>query len=68
MTEDYLSDKEYIVLDSLARGLSNQEISEQQGISVNTVKFHLKNIYRRLKLKNRVEAAGWFRDQSNHQN
>ena len=62
MNKTHLSEKENIILKSLAAGLSNGEISERQGISVNTVKFHLKNIYRRLNLKNRVEAAGWYRD------
>lgn len=41
----------------LALGRSNDEIARRPFISVNTVKFHLHEIYERLGVHNRVEAA-----------
>jgi NarL family two-component system response regulator LiaR len=52
-----LTEKEREVLVFLARGLSNQEISQQLNISIATVKYHLTNIFTKLGAKNRVEAA-----------
>jgi DNA-binding NarL/FixJ family response regulator len=45
------------VLNAVARGLSNREIGEQLWISEQTVKFHLRNIYRKLGFSSRTEAA-----------
>ncbi len=45
------------ILASLTRGMSNQEISNQYHISVATVKYHLTNIFSKLGVRNRVEAA-----------
>lgn len=53
--------QEMKILESLSAGASNTEISRSLDISVNTVKFHLKSIYRKLNTRNRVEAAGRFR-------
>jgi DNA-binding NarL/FixJ family response regulator len=39
---------ESAVLDAVARGLSNREIGRQLWISEQTVKFHLRNVYRKL--------------------
>lgn len=52
-----LTDKEREILALLVNGLSNQEISNQLFISMATVKFHLKNIFIKLRAKNRVEAV-----------
>jgi two-component system, NarL family, response regulator LiaR len=52
-----LTDKEREILVLLAKGLSNQEISDRLYISIATVKFHLTNIFTKLGAKNRVEAA-----------
>ncbi|MEZ4869626.1 MAG: response regulator transcription factor [Caldilineaceae bacterium] len=61
-----LSAREREVLDALARGLPNAEISAQLNISENTVRFHLKNIYEKLGVTNRTEAVAWrFRQQGN---
>jgi DNA-binding CsgD family transcriptional regulator/PAS domain-containing protein len=43
------------VIEMLALNLSNKEISSRLGISVNTVKFHLNNAYRKTGAKNRAE-------------
>jgi two-component system, NarL family, response regulator LiaR len=52
-----LTGKEREVLTYLAKGLSNQEISQKLNISLATVKYHLNNIFTKLGAKNRVEAA-----------
>jgi NarL family two-component system response regulator LiaR len=54
---DDLTPTERKILASLARGMSNQEISNQFSISVSTVKYHLTNIFSKLGVRNRVEAA-----------
>jgi DNA-binding NarL/FixJ family response regulator len=52
-----LSRRQLEVLEQLALGRSNDEIARRLFISVNTVKFHLHEIYERLGVHNRVEAA-----------
>ena len=52
-----LSERETAVLDAVARGLSNREIGRQLWISEQTVKFHLRNVYRKLGISSRTEAA-----------
>ncbi len=52
-----LSDRETDILRLLVQGYSNVEIAERLYLSVNTVKTHMKHIYEKLDVKNRVEAA-----------
>lgn len=52
-----LSEREAAVLAAVARGLSNREIGRQLWISEQTVKFHLRNVYRKLGITSRTEAA-----------
>jgi DNA-binding NarL/FixJ family response regulator len=54
-----LSSRELEVLQLVAKGLSNREISETLFISEHTVKSHLKNILSKLHLDNRVQLAGY---------
>jgi two-component system, sensor histidine kinase LadS len=51
-----LSLREREIFDLIILGKSNKEIAETLNISVNTVKFHVKNIYEKLQIKNRKEA------------
>lgn len=51
-----LTDQEEKVLNLIAEGLLNKEIASQMQISLNTVKFHVKNIYRKLSVQSRVQA------------
>ena len=52
-----LSEREYEVLSHLCGGHSYKKIGELLFVSPNTVRFHLKNIYRKLKVKSRYEAV-----------
>jgi DNA-binding NarL/FixJ family response regulator len=52
-----LSERQREVLELLALGASNGEIAERLYISINTVKFHVREIYAALGVRNRVEAA-----------
>lgn len=55
---DPLSERELEVLRLLAGGHTNDEIGRSLYVSANTVKAHLKSIYRKLDVNSRHEAAG----------
>ncbi|MGZ4619006.1 MAG: LuxR C-terminal-related transcriptional regulator [Frankiaceae bacterium] len=57
-----LTDREAAVLRYLPTLLTNAELAEQMYISVNTVKAHLKSLYRKLEVPNRREAVHRARD------
>lgn len=57
-----LSYQEQRVLRLLVAGRSNPEIARSLVVSINTVKAHVKNIYRKLNVSNRVEASELARD------
>jgi len=52
-----LTERETAILAALARGLSNEAIGKELWVAEQTVKFHLTNIYRKLGVSNRTEAA-----------
>jgi DNA-binding NarL/FixJ family response regulator len=52
-----LTERQLELLGLLARGMSNKEIARTLGISPATVKVHLKDIYKRLDVSNRAQAA-----------
>jgi DNA-binding NarL/FixJ family response regulator len=52
-----LTERELAVVHAVARGLSNKEIAKELWITEQTVKFHLGNIFRKLAVANRTEAA-----------
>jgi DNA-binding NarL/FixJ family response regulator len=52
-----LSGREVEILQCVARGLSNRAIASELWLSDQTVKFHLHNVYRKLGVSNRTEAA-----------
>jgi DNA-binding NarL/FixJ family response regulator len=56
-TIDYgLTERELEVLEHLSKGLSYEQIADNLFISYGTVRKHVENIYRKLKVNNRVEA------------
>jgi DNA-binding CsgD family transcriptional regulator len=54
-----LSDRELEILQLVAAGLTNQEISEKLDISKRTVDNHISNILTKTKTDNRVELVRW---------
>ncbi len=56
-----LSAQEERVLRLLAAGWSNQEIARELIISVNTVKYHIKHLYQKLGVSNRLQASAQAR-------
>lgn len=52
-----LTKRESEILDLLAKGMRNQEIANQLAISLATVKRHIQNIYSKLGINSRTEAA-----------
>lgn len=56
-----LSGREKEVLQLLSEGLQYKEIAERLFLSTETVKKHMKNIYQKLHVQNKVEAVNKFR-------
>ena len=54
--ENLLSVRENEIFELIVASKSNQEIANQLNISLNTVKFHIKNIYEKLQVKSRKEV------------
>ncbi len=52
-----LTDHELRILNMLEAGYPNKQIAQELNISLNTVKYHLKNIYGKLGVVNRTQAA-----------
>jgi DNA-binding NarL/FixJ family response regulator len=52
-----LTEREIVILQAVARGLPNRKIGSELWVTEQTVKFHLTNIYRKLGVSNRTEAA-----------
>ena len=56
-TKYQLSVRELSVLKLLVKGKSNEEIAKELNISIHTAKAHTGNIFRKLSVKDRVQAA-----------
>ncbi|HEX4035805.1 MAG TPA: response regulator transcription factor [Solirubrobacteraceae bacterium] len=56
-----LTPRQLEVLKLMAHGHSNEEIARRLGLQRNTVKFHVSQIFRRLGVRNRIEAAARLR-------
>lgn len=57
---DELTEREKEVLELLSQGLLYKEIADKKFISIDTVKKHVGNIYRKLHVNNKVEAINKF--------
>ena len=55
-----LTEREAEILALIAKGHSNLQMAESLRLSENTVKFHLRNIFAKLEVANRTEAAAQF--------
>jgi DNA-binding NarL/FixJ family response regulator len=54
-----LTERELEILRLMADGFSNSQLARMLWLSEQTVKFHLSNVYRKLGVSNRTEAARW---------
>jgi DNA-binding NarL/FixJ family response regulator len=55
-----LTEREKVVLAALAEGLRNAQIADRLGVTGNTVKFHLQNLFMKLGVRTRTEAVAWY--------
>jgi len=58
--QNMLSVREQAVLDFLAQGLAYKQIGDQLGISINTIRTHLRHIYEKLHVQSRTEAVAKY--------
>jgi two-component system nitrate/nitrite response regulator NarP len=58
--------RERTLLAALARGLNNKALARELDISVNTVKFHLRNLYEKLSLSSRAQAIAFYYSSGAH--
>jgi DNA-binding NarL/FixJ family response regulator len=56
-----LSTREREILELIIRGLSNKEIADRLSVSISTLRWHLKQIYKKLHVHSRVEVVIKFR-------
>ena len=55
-----LTHREMEVLAAAATGLTTKEIATAQGVTPNTIKFHLRNVYEKLGVSNRSQAIAIY--------
>ncbi|MEP5612257.1 MAG: LuxR C-terminal-related transcriptional regulator [Cyclobacteriaceae bacterium] len=63
--KETLSEREFDILQLALTDKTNREIADEIFVSVNTVKYHLKNIYEKLGVSNRKEALQYVIKPSN---
>jgi two-component system nitrate/nitrite response regulator NarP len=51
-----LTHREHDLLAALENGRSNAQLAREFGVSINTVKFHLRNLFGKLDVRNRTQA------------
>ena len=55
-----LTRRELEILSSLAAGRTNKEIAARKGVSTNTVKYHIRNLFEKLGVSNRGQAIALY--------
>ena len=58
--EDQLTAKELQIIHALTEGLSYKLIADRISVSIDTVRFHIKNIYRKLQVNSKAEVIGKY--------
>lgn len=61
-TASKVSEREYEIIEYICAGKRNAEIAEICFLSINTVKYHIKQIFSRLGVKSRMELLSLIRD------
>lgn len=59
---EYLSERELEVLQLITQGYTNQEIADKLYVAISTIKTHVGNIYTKMGVKSRVQAAARARE------
>jgi DNA-binding NarL/FixJ family response regulator len=54
-----LTEREKQVLQWIAKGLTNREISSRLSLSESTIENHIHHIYKKLKISNRAQAVAY---------
>ncbi|MCE2594285.1 LuxR C-terminal-related transcriptional regulator [Motilimonas cestriensis] len=57
-----LTSREVEILKQVMTGASNMQIADNLFLSEHTVKSHLYNVFKKLKVKNRLQAVSWARE------
>jgi two-component system nitrate/nitrite response regulator NarP len=55
-----LTRREMEVLADLASGRTNKQIARDLGVSLNTIKFHVRNLYQKLAVNSRGQAIALY--------
>lgn len=58
-----LTKREIQMLHFLAQGYTNSQIAEESHISEHTVKTHLYNVFKKIEVRNRLQACNWAKTQ-----
>jgi len=59
-----LTVKEMVILKAIAEGKLNKEIADDMSVEISTVKSHISNLYKKLNIRNRAQAASYYRSRS----
>jgi len=59
--DDVLTPAEWRIAHAVKHGMTNRQIAERRGISIDAVKFHVANIIAKLGVRNRKALRQWFR-------
>ena len=62
--EERLTMTETVILQYLVRGLTNAQICQEMNLKLPTVKGHLYNIYKKMNVKNRVQAVMKWKEET----
>ena len=57
MKEQILTERELEVLELLSQGLGKNEIARKLSVTIHTVKAHTESVYRKLAVKNKIQAV-----------
>ena len=59
--DDVLTPTEWRVVHAVQHGMTNRDIAERRGISLDAVKYHVANAIGKLGVRNRKALRQWFR-------
>lgn len=61
--KETLTEREHQVMHYLSKGYSNQEIASTLGVSITTIKTHLRHIFNKLHAESRLQAVYKYQNQ-----